>query len=82
MGETTENHFTAVASENFVGKKIKRVRYLTRKEAGRMGWHHRSIMLILEDGTMLFPSRDDEGNDAGALFGQTPTGEELTIPVM
>jgi hypothetical protein len=25
-------------------------------------------MLELDDGTVLFPASDDEGNDAGALF--------------
>jgi hypothetical protein len=31
---------------------------------------------------MLFPSKDDEGNDGGALFGQNKDREDLTFPVI
>jgi hypothetical protein len=31
-------------------------------------WFERGIVLELDDGTSIFPSRDDEGNGPGALF--------------
>jgi hypothetical protein len=37
-------------------------------------------MIELEDGTIIYPSRDDEGNDAGALF--TSNEKTPTLPVM
>jgi hypothetical protein len=51
-----------------VGRTITRVRWLTEKEMQEMDWHEACIVLQLDDGTMLLPSRDDEGNGAGALF--------------
>lgn len=57
-----------VARNLFVGKKIANVRYLTQSEADQLGWDSRAIVFILEDGTAFFPSRDNEGNDAGAIF--------------
>jgi len=63
-------------------KKIVDIRWMTTEEADAMGWGDAPVVLILEDGTQLFPSRDDEGNGAGALFGQSGSGEELTFPVI
>jgi hypothetical protein len=37
-------------------------------------------MLVLDDGTQLWPSADDEGNDPGAL--QTTIPGLATIPVI
>ena len=31
-------------------------------------WDNRPVRIILEDGTNIFPMRDDEGNDGGAMF--------------
>jgi hypothetical protein len=53
-----------------VGRKIKSVRWLTDKEVDSFGFNRSAIILFLDDGTSLVPSRDDEGNDAGALFLQ------------
>lgn len=70
------------ASEKLVGKRVKGVRYLTKGEVEALGWCASALVLEFEDGTLLFPSRDDEGNGAGALFGQGPKNEELTFPVI
>jgi hypothetical protein len=52
-----------------VGRKITNIRYLTKEESNELDWHgERAIVFTLDDGTILFPSRDDEGNGAGALF--------------
>lgn len=68
--------------QHLEGRTIKEVRYLTPEEANNMGWAQRSIVLVLDNGTMVFPSRDDEGNDAGTLFGQDSKGKSLTFPVL
>ena len=70
------------ATKHLKGRTIEDVRYLTDEEMKGMGWHNKSIVIELNDGSLLFPSRDDEGNDAGALFGQTELGEDLTFPVI
>lgn len=61
-----------------VGRKIVGVRYMGADEAEGLGWHDRSIVLVLDDGTQLFPSQDEEGNGAGALF--TTISKLETIP--
>ena len=65
-------------ASRLIGKRILNVRYLSQEEREALGWHQSCVVLELEDDVLLFPSRDDEGNGAGALFGQTPD-EELTF---
>jgi hypothetical protein len=69
------------ASTKFlVGKTIKFVRYMTEEEADDMGWHSKPLVIFFTDGSHLFSSADDEGNDGGALF---TSDEDLPcIPVM
>lgn len=52
------------------GRTIARVRYTTEAEESSLGWDASAVVLELDDGTLLFPSQDDEGNDAGAMFTQ------------
>jgi len=35
--------------------------------------------LVLENGTVLYPSRDEEGNGPGAMFGRTKAGTTITL---
>ena len=63
-----------------VGRKIERVRYLTEKERREFGWSQRSLILILDDGTHIWPSADDEGNNAGSFF--TTNSDLMTIPTI
>jgi hypothetical protein len=53
-----------------VGRTIVAVRYMTEAEERANGWDRAAVVMQLDDGTLLFPSADDEGNDAGALFMQ------------
>ena len=81
---TTTNELTKQwgerASKNLKGKVIAEVRYLTEEEVNGMGWYHSALAIFFTDGSYIFPSRDDEGNDAGALFASF---EDLpVIPVI
>jgi hypothetical protein len=63
-----------------LNRQIVKVRYMTNEEVEHMGWYAAAVVFQLSDGTLLFPSRDDEGNDAGAIF---TTNDNLpTIPVI
>ena len=69
------------------GRTIKDVRYMELDEASGLGWHSRALVIELDNGTLLYPSSDDEGNDAGALFGnkqpdENDNVESLTFPVL
>lgn len=38
-------------------------------------WHGPApVALLMEDGTYIYPSQDDEGNGPGALFGRSSKG--------
>ena len=80
MTEDIAKLWSDKVAKALVGKTIVKVDYITNLDAKILGWHGRSIALILNDGSVLYPSADDEGNDAGALF-TTIEGLE-TIPVI
>ena len=56
------------------------VRYTTDEETEALGWRCKALVFNLDNGLSFYPSADDEGNDAGAIF---TTDEELeVIPVI
>ena len=64
------------------GATIVGVRLMERAEMEMLGWYSRAVVLICEkDGKQfaVYPSADDEGNNAGAMFTTLP--ELQTIPV-
>ena len=67
-------------SKFLVGKTIKKIEYVSEKECEEMMWSQLPLVIIFTDGSWIFPMRDDEGNDGGAL---ATSSEKLpTIPVM
>lgn len=77
-----ERTWTNYAKERLVGKQIKSVRYLSNEEAKGLDWYSRPVVIELNDGSLILPSRDDEGNDGGAMFGQSNQGVDWTFPVI
>ena len=75
-----EKKWTDIAESQLVGRKITAVRYMTEDERQDYGWSHRALIVQLNDGNFFFPSADDEGNDAGALF--TADEKNQVLPVM
>jgi len=71
--------WTNTAKQVLLGKKITGVRYLTSEEQENLAWYHKCVVITLEDGTLIFPSQDDEGNDAGALYYQTKSESQLNV---
>ena len=67
--QETIDHWTSEARNILYGRTITDLRYMTEEEARQWAWYERPLVLVLDDGTELFPSRDDEGNGGGALFG-------------
>jgi len=68
MTKEIEERWNGLASDLLKGKTIIGVRYMNEQEKEMLGWHSRCVIISLDDGTSIYPSRDDEGNDAGALF--------------
>jgi len=70
MVEAYANHpIIREAKGILIGRRIVNVRQLTKEEAEKEGMDRTTTALILDDGTILYPASDDEGNDVGALFG-------------
>lgn len=67
--------------DTIVGATIVDIRPMTQEEMNREGWQKNEIpmVLVLSSGTILYPSQDTEGNDAGALFGVTSNGISFGI---
>lgn len=65
---------------DFINKRIIAVRVMTPEEAGWMFWpgHDLPLVLVLEDGTVLFPSADEEGNASGT-FMAIQNGQLFTL---
>ena len=80
--ETWENK----AVELLQDRTVHAVRYLSKEELEGLGWRASTLVMQLNDPegkkepVLLFSSRDDEGNDAGALF--TDDDDLPTIPVI
>ena len=69
------------ARKLFEGKKIISVRYMTEKEAEENDMSARPLCFKLDDGTIVIPLSDDEGNNGGAF--QTINKEKCyLLPVM
>lgn len=76
-------YWTDFAKQHLVGRKIVAARYMTDKEVNDMGWGCKPVVFQLDDGSVWFPSQDDEGNGPGALFGQIPKEDSITtLPVL
>ena len=66
-----------------VGQRIVDVRELTADEVRNQGWesgqHFLAVGIVLSDGSVIYASRDYEGNGPGALFGNLRTGESFVV---
>tara|TARA_R100000808_G_C2008933_1_gene62398 strand:+ start:104 stop:343 length:240 start_codon:yes stop_codon:yes gene_type:complete len=78
--DRVEKKWTKDIARALLGKTITKVEYMPEDEAEKFGWDHRPIILRLNDGTFVFPSMDDEGNNGGALF--TTLDDLPVIPVL
>ena len=74
-------YWTAFAADKLVGKKIIKVEYFSNKEAEESMWYSRPLCFQLDDGTWVYPMRDDEGNDGGAMAYIGEKANE-TFPVL
>jgi|TARA_R100000152_G_C6702589_1_gene131809 ethanolamine utilization protein EutQ (cupin superfamily) len=73
-------YWTKKVKEHLIGKKIIDIKWMSPKVAEEdFAWYSQPCEIYLEDGIILTPSRDDEGNDGGAIL--TNLVDLPTIPV-
>jgi len=62
-----------------VGKVVRAFSYLNKKELKKLDWYKKDCLCIeFTDGTVIFPSCDDEGNEAG-FFGSRSKHKGLQL---
>lgn len=76
-----ERSLVKAAKDVFQGRTIVDVRYLTDEEAKELGWYDRCVVFQLDNGELMFPSQDEEGNNAGVIFFGT-NGVAPALPVL
>lgn len=57
-----------IASDLLLGRKIVAVRYMSDKEALAWMIDSKPVIIKLDNGLILTPMSDDEGNNGGALY--------------
>lgn len=68
------------ASEHLVGRTIKKVKWLDADSTYKLfGWDQQPCEIHLDDGTILTPSADDEGNNAGSIFTNIKNFEIIPV---
>jgi len=69
---------------NLIGRKIVDVINLNKQIVEDEGWGdspYPCIGLLLDDGNIIYPSQDSEGNGPGALFGKN-VKEDVSFFIM
>ena len=67
--EDKHKYWQDLVNKHLVGKYITKVQWLNPKDTKKLlGWDYQPCEIHLNDGTIITPSADDEGNNAGALF--------------
>ena len=71
-----------MSDQPYIGQRITNIRPMTDLELAAEGWDEDYLalpaVLELENGNLIYPSRDDAGNGPGALFGMID-GEAVRI---
>jgi hypothetical protein len=78
---TNQQLWEEKARKLFEGKKIVSVRYMTKQEAEENDIEARPLCFKLDDGTIVIPLSDDEGNNGGA-FQLIKKDQTYLLPVM
>ena len=73
MSEDAKVHWHKLADELLLNRKIVKLEWMNETEADKSyGWYKRPLKIHLDDGRIIVPQCDDEGNDGGALLWISP----------
>lgn len=87
MNKETQNkeltaHWSNVATKLLKNRTIISVRYVTEEEVTDNYFAKRGLQIMLDNGTILYPMQDDEGNDFGAIHYQAKDGTHSVLPTL
>ena len=74
-------YWTKYVADKLVGRTIVKVEYMSSREAKESMWYSRPVCFLLDNGKWLYPMRDDEGNDGGAIGVASKDGSD-TFPIL
>lgn len=74
-------YWNKYVADKLVGRKIVKVEYMSSKEAEESMWYSRPICILLDNDKWIYPMRDDEGNDGGAIGVASKDGGD-TFPTL
>ena len=81
--EDLERYWNRKAQFVLQGKTIEKVFYMSQKEANEdFGWYKRPVVMVLNDGTEIVISADDEGNDGGSIFYASKEELDGVLPTL
>lgn len=63
-----------------IGLRIRGVAMLDSAALREHAWHRSPVVLDLSDGSTMYPSHDEEGNDAGAILVLDEGGSSVVLP--
>ena len=75
------NYWTKYVADKLLGRTIVKIEYMSSREAVESMWYSRPVCILLDNGKWLYPMRDDEGNDGGAIGIASKDGGD-TFPVL
>lgn len=70
------------AESVLLNRKIVKVRYMLDSEQEDLGFYSKALVIQLDDNTLLYPSADDEGNDAGSIHYSKEGDNNYILPVI
>lgn len=87
MNQETQNkeltaHWANVATKLLKNRTIISVRYVTEEEVTDNYFAKRGLQIMLDNGVILYPMQDDEGNDFGAIHYQVKNGTHSVLPTL
>lgn len=65
--------------QDLIGKKIVDIVQITKEEMDDLGWYGRAMKIVLENGTVIIASSDEEGNDSGSFYVFGANGDFLLL---
>jgi len=65
--------------KHLIGKKIVDIVPVTKEEMDDLGWYGRAMKIVLDNGTVIIASSDEEGNDAGSFYIFGANGDFLLL---
>ena len=71
-----------IAAKLLSGRSIVLARYMTSAECKEFMWSHAGVVLMLDNGTHVFFSTDDEGNAPGAAHVFPARGKLEILPII